>query len=72
MIIECKIQIMTCLVLFTCKELLNDRFQLGTKVFAVEPAFKKNLSTAINKIPGYDTDNDANEINSHDDDCKEK
>ena len=72
MIIECKIQIMTCLVLFTCKELLDDRFQLGTKVFAVEPAFKKNLSTAINKIPGDDTGNDANEINSHDDDCNEK
>ena len=44
-------QIVTCLVLFTRKELLNDWFQLGTKVFAVEPTFEKNLGTAADKIP---------------------
>ena len=62
LIIRLKIQIRTCLVLFACKELLNDWFQLGTKVFAVEPAFEKNLGAAVNKIPGDDIGNDENEM----------
>ena len=71
LIIKHKIQITTCLVLFACKELLNDWFQLGTKVFAVEPAFEKNLGAAVNKIPEDHTGNDENENNSHNDDCND-
>ena len=46
-----KLRIVTCLVLFTGKELLDDRLQLRTKIFAMEPALKENLGAAVDKIP---------------------
>ena len=51
LIIGDKILIVTCLVLFTCKELLDDRLQLRTEIFAMEPALKENLCAAVNEIP---------------------
>ena len=46
-----KILIVTCLVLFTCKELLDDRLQLRSEIFAMEPAFKEYLGASVNEIP---------------------
>ena len=46
-----KILIVTCLVLFTCKELLDDRLQLRSEIFAMEPALKENLGASVNEVP---------------------
>ena len=46
-----KILIVTCLVFFTCKELLDDRLQLRSEIFAMEPALKENLGASVNEIP---------------------
>ena len=43
--------ILTCLALFTCKELFNYRLELRAEVVAVEPAFKENLGALRDKIP---------------------
>ena len=49
----------TCLALFTGKELFNDWLQLGAEVIAMEPALKKNLCAPINKIPEHDDDDNV-------------
>ena len=60
LIIGDKILIVTCLVLFTGKELLDDRLQLRTEIFAMEPALKENLGAAVDKIP-----DNGDKVNDH-------
>ena len=56
----------TCLALFTGKELFNDWLQLGAEVIAMEPALKKNLCAPINKIPEHDDDDNVGHHNNDD------